>query len=206
MEAKLKLDSVLEKQRKRYLLLLRIYELTDGDERKILMLETPEGLDENEVMTIVDYLSGEGLVQHLADEAPLIRISHQGVVEVEQSLLNPQGSTEHFAAPVIQHYHGNVGSVQTGNAAVANVTQNIGDREISDLLKQLRQHLADEPEASREGNELVDGLQAEVKANSPNRSRVRLYLKGLETFVKDSGKNLLVEIASKVISNQIGLP
>src|SRR6266536_2749222 len=102
MEAKLKLDSVLEKQRKRYLLLLRIYELTDGDERKILMLETPEGLDEKEVMTIVDYLTGEGLVQRLADEAPLIRISHQGVVEVEQSLLNPQEPTEHFSAPVIQ--------------------------------------------------------------------------------------------------------
>src|SRR5947207_4816613 len=134
MQAKTRLDSLLEKQRKRYLVLDKIYELTDGDESKILMLEPPEEIDSNEVLSIVRYLAGEGLVESLADEAPLLRISHQGVVEVEDSRLNPQEQTEHFSAQVIQHFHGTVGSVQTGNQKVANVAQEMGDSRVLEVL------------------------------------------------------------------------
>jgi hypothetical protein len=206
MEANTKLDSLLEKQRKRYLLLDKIYELTNGDESKILMLEAPEELDSKEVLSIVRYLAGEGLVDSLADEAPLLRISHRGVVEVENSRLNPREPTEHFSAQVIQHFHGNVGSVQTGNQNVANVMQKIGDPQLLDLLREVRRHLkGDTADVRREGSELLDGLEAEVNASSPSESRIKLYLKGLGNFVMDTGKDLLVEIGSKVITNQIGL-
>jgi hypothetical protein len=207
MEANIKLDSILEKQRKRYSLLLRIYELTDGDESKIITLEATDELDSKEILSIVDYLAGEGLVESLADEAPLLRISHRGVVEVEDSLLNPRNPTEHFAAQVIQYFNGTVGSVLTGNQNVANVRQEIADPQILDLLRELRRHLADErSDVHREGSELLEGLEAEVNALSPSESRINLYLKGLGAFVKDTGKDLLVEIGSKLITNQIGLP
>ena len=206
MEANTRLDSLLEKQRKRYLLLDKIYELTDGDESKILMLEAPEELDSKEVLSIVRYLAGEGLVDSLADEAPLLRISHRGVVEVEYSRLNPREPTEHFSAQVIQHFHGTVGSVQTGNQNVANVRQEIGDPQLVDLLREVRRHLKGETsDVQREGSELLDGLEAEVNASSPSESRIKLYLTGLGNFVKDTGKDLLVEIGSKLITNQIGL-
>jgi hypothetical protein len=199
------LDSIVEKQKKRYSLLLKIYELTDGDEAKPIMLETPG--PEAELLSAIDYLSGEGLVESLADGVPFVRISHQGVVEVEKSITNPREPTEHFLPQVIQYFYATVGSVQTGEQSVAYVSQNIGNPEVLQLVEMLRSHLDNGSlESEREGNELVDGLQGEVKAVSPNQSRVKLYLKGLETFMKDSGKELLVEIASKVISNQIGLP
>jgi len=208
MEARIRLDSILEKQRKRYLLLLKIYELTGGDESKMMMLEVPEGLNSEEVQSIVDYLAGEGLVESLADEAPLLKITHRGVVEVEQSLLNPKEPTEHFSQQVIQNFHGPVASVQTGNQSVSNVTQTIsGDPHLIDLIQQLRHHIVDEtPEKQREGYELLEGLQSEVIASGPSESRMRLYLKGLGSFVKDTGKDLLVEIGSKVIGGQLGLP
>ena len=205
MQAKTRLDSLLEKQRKRYLVLDKIYELTEGDESKILMLEPPEEIDANEVLAIIIYLAGEGLVESLADEAPLLRISHRGVVEVEDSRLNPREATEHFPAQVIQHFHGTVGSIQVGDQNIANVSQKLDPR-VADLLRDLRLHLANESEdPGREGNELLDGLQAEVNTSNPSESRIKLYLRGLAVFVKDTGKDLLVEIGSKLITGQIGL-
>jgi hypothetical protein len=208
MEANLRLDSILEKQKKRYLLLHRIYELTDGDESKILELESPEGLRPEEIQSIVDYLAGEGLVESLANEAPLLSITHRGVVEVEKSLLKPQEPTEHFPPQVFQLFQGPVGSVQTGNHNVANIAQNISeDSHIGELVEQLRHHIVDDtPEKQREGNELLEGLQSEVSLPSPSKSRIRLYLNGLGSFVKDTGKDLLVQIGSRVIGNQLGLP
>ena len=73
MENNPTLASIIEKQKKRYALLLRIYELTDGDETKMVLLEAPDGVNSSEVQSIVDYLAGEGLVESLADEAPLVR-------------------------------------------------------------------------------------------------------------------------------------
>jgi predicted transcriptional regulator len=208
METNIRLSSVLEKQKKRYELLHKIYELTDGDESKMIQLEIPENLDRNEVQSIIDYLSGEGLVESLADEGLLLSITHRGVVELEKSLVNPKESTEHFPTQVIQHFHGLVGSVQTGNQNVANVTQSISvGADVSELLRQLRQHITDEtPEKQQDGIELLEGLESEIKTPNQSKSRIKLYLKGLGSFVKDTGKDLLVEISSKLISNQLGLP
>jgi hypothetical protein len=200
MVNRIRLDSILEKQKKRYGLLLRVYELTGGDEAKILMLEAPE-LDSNEVQSIVLYLAGEGLVQSLADEAPLLRITHRGVVEVEESLLNPKQSTEHFLPQVIQHFHGDVGSVQTGNQNVANVVQNLAsDADMLALLRELRRHIVDEPaEKQQQGLELLEGLEIEVKAETQSKPRMKVFLEALGTFVKDTGQKLLVEIGSRLV-------
>jgi hypothetical protein len=201
MKSKIQLDSIIQKQKKRYELLLRIYELTNGDETKILMLEGSEESDSDEILSIVDYLAGEELVASLADEAPLVRITHRGVVEVEESLLNPKQPTEHFLSQVIQHFHGTVGAVQTGNQNVANVSQNISNEgEVAALLEELRRHIVDEPtEKQQQGMELLEGLEHEVNADNQSKPRIKLFLEGLGTFVKDTGQKVLVEIGSKLI-------
>ncbi len=98
--------------------------------------------------------------------------------------------------------------MQTGNQKVGNITQNIGgDSQLIALIQQLRHYIVDEtPEKQREGNELLEGLQSEIIAPSPSESRIRLYLKALGPFVRDGGKDLLVEIGSKVIGSQLGFP
>src|ERR1700674_1281967 len=93
-------DLIVEKQKKRYALLRKIYELTEGVESRIVELECPETLDLGEVLSIIDYLSAEGLVVQLSGNAPLVQISHRGVVEVEESVTNPNRPTEHFLAQV----------------------------------------------------------------------------------------------------------
>ncbi len=199
---------ILEKQKKRYSLLLKIYELTEGDENKIIQLDVPEELSTDEVQSAVDYLEGEGLVRSLADEGLLLEITHRGVVELEQSLLNPKESTEHFPQQVIQHFHGVIGSVQTSNQNIAHVTQSFDAKpDVIELLRQLRQHIVNEtPEKQQEGIELLEGLESEIKSPNQSKSRIRLYLEGLGSFMKDTGKDLLVEISSKVISGHLNLP
>lgn len=205
MNAGAQLDSIIDKQKKRYSLLRKLYELTDGVETKITLLEAPEGIDQRELWSIIDYLSSERLLKQLAGNAPLVQISHRGVLEIEDSIVSPHKPTEHFLPQVINFY-GNVGSVQSGNKNVANVSQNIGDPSMVELLQELRRHLNSETtESKREGNEVLDGLEAELTSNNPNQSRIKFYPKGLSNFVTDTGKSLLVEIGSKIISNQIGL-
>ncbi len=208
METNVRSSSILEKQRKRYELLLKIYELTDGDENKMIQLEIHEDLSPIEVQSTIDYLAGEGLVNSLADEGLLLSITHRGVVELEKSLVNPQEPTEHFPSQVIQNFHGIVGSVQTGNQNVANVVQSINvGPDVIELLRQLRQHITDEtPEKRQAGIELLEGLESEIKVPNQSKSRLKLYLEGLGSFVKDTGKDLLVEIGSKLIGKQLGLP
>lgn len=199
-----RLESIVQKQKVRYGLLLRIYELTDGDETQILNLEIPEGLeglDSREALSALDYLAGEGLLKSLANEAPLVSITHLGVVEVEKSLLSPKQPTEHFSPQVIQqHFHGAVGAVQTGNQNVANISQNISDQDVIGLLEELKLHMVDEPpERQRQGIELLEGLEHEIRAPEQSKPRIRLFLEGLGSFVKDTGQKLLVEIGSRLI-------
>jgi len=208
MGTSIRLDSILEKQKKRYSLLHKIYELTDGDESKIIQVEVPKEMEPEELQSAIDYLAGEGLVDSFADQALLLQITHRGVVELEKSFLNPKEPTEHFSPKVIQHFHAPVGSVQTGNQNIANVVQNIGvDADVLELLGHLRQHIISESiEKHQEGIELLDGLESEIKIPNQSKSRIKLYLEGLGSFVKDTGKDLLVEISSRLISDQLSLP
>jgi hypothetical protein len=40
----------------------------------------------------------------------MVAITHRGTVEVERSIASPDEPTEHFQAPVIQHFYAPVGA------------------------------------------------------------------------------------------------
>jgi hypothetical protein len=109
------LESIIEKQKLRYQILRKMYEIAGDDLtyiiRPALLYET-EGTTKDEIIRVLDYLRAEGLVKHDVGE---ITISHEGVKEIEDSIQNPNKSTEHFMSVIIQHFYGNVeGGVQVG--------------------------------------------------------------------------------------------
>jgi hypothetical protein len=108
------LASIVAKQTKRYRTLLEMYEITDGNAGKDVHPSTLRerlGLSEDELHRVFDYLDAEGLIKRGAS----LQISHKGIIEIEDSIQNPNRRTEHFMSVVIQHFYGNVaGGVQGG--------------------------------------------------------------------------------------------
>lgn len=92
------MESIEEKRAQRLKFMRALYEVTDGDE---LARTSSRELGTNLELTLkqtelaVQYLVGEELVSDAA-MGGVISITHGGVVEVEEALLNPFHATRHF--------------------------------------------------------------------------------------------------------------
>lgn len=210
----MKMNKMLEQNKdKQYEVLRWVFDKVDGRQYIPAFLRelTSDNSDftEVELIKISDYLSGEGLIKQIDDSGLLVQLTHKGIVEIHNSIKNPQKSTEHFPAPTIQNFNtfnAPVGSVQQGNQNVANVQQNFGmeTEDIIRLLNELKEHISDANK--QEGFEYIEGLETEVKSEKPSESRMKLFLKGLGGVVKDTGKELLIEVGKKVITGEIQFP
>ncbi|MCA1634479.1 MAG: hypothetical protein LC802_12485 [Acidobacteria bacterium] len=200
------MTNLQEKQRQRYLVLSKLYELTDGEPvRRIEADELREatGLTEVTFHDAVQYLRGEGL---LKTSNLVLELTHEGLVEYERSLEKPDVPTEHFPVQVIQQFNAPVGAVQTGTHATANVVQNIGSSAgmVLELLAQLRRDIETTlpPAEQVEALELVEGIEEEARSEKPRTTRVKAFLKGLGNFALSTASNAL----ATAIAQQFGLP
>jgi hypothetical protein len=105
------------KLRNRYLMLRKLYERSEGSERvniKFFDLAKEEGLSEKDARDICDYLLSEGLIGDRRAGGG-VAISHKGIVEIEQSISNPEWPTEHFPTTIVQNFNAPIyGGIQTG--------------------------------------------------------------------------------------------
>lgn len=119
------LNKVLEKQTKRLKVLRGIYLITDGVTDEIIELYNyPEIIDIRgaELIRILEYLEREKLIESLDvlsnylsnGGSPDVKITHQGVIEIEAAITKPHQRTEHFVEQVIMNFYGQIGAVQTG--------------------------------------------------------------------------------------------
>lgn len=195
-----------EKQRRRYLVLSKLYELTDGEPVRLAEADAVReatGLDEVTFHEAVQYLRGEGL---LKTSNLVLELTHAGIVEYERSLERPDAPTEHFPVQVIQQFNAPVGAVQTGTHATANVVQQVGAGvgEVLELLGHLRRDIeATLPDEERaEALELVEGIEEEARSEKPRTARVKAFMKGLGNFALSTASNAL----ATAIAQQFGLP
>jgi hypothetical protein len=200
------MTNLQEKQRQRYLVLSKLYELTDGE--PVRLVEADEvreamGLTEVTFHEAVQYLRGEEL---LKTSNLVLELTHKGLVEYERSLARPDAPTEHFPVQVIQQFNAPVGAVQTGAHATANVVQNVGVSagEVLDLLARLRRDIEVTlpAEEQSEALELVEGIEEEARSEKPRTTRVKAFLKGLGNFALSTASNAL----ATAIAQQFGLP
>ena len=68
-------------------------------------------------------------------------------------------------------------------------------------MRELRVHIFDEKK--QEGLALIESLEKEVKSEKRSEPTIKLFLKGIGEFVKDTGKEILVEIGKKIITGEI---
>jgi hypothetical protein len=168
------------RQRARYAVLREIYNRSGVDRAAYFSAQQisdaiPLGIQE--VEAALDYLAGEGLIQDFSTGAEAVAITHEGIVEFEKSLQAPQEPTEHFPTTVIQHFHGAVGVVQTGNHNTANVIQRISatDAELARILTAIESTSRHQPEEKRvEIDAHLADIREEMAKPGPERKPLRL--------------------------------
>jgi hypothetical protein len=102
-----------EKQKNRWLMLRKVYEITEGisGTRFVNMYEVGKelGWDRPRTESVLDYLEGEGLLKSKYIGGGIV-ITHQGVMEVEEAEQNPDKKTLHFPPNIINNIYGdNIG-------------------------------------------------------------------------------------------------
>lgn len=103
------LERGLEKQKQRYYLLRELYQRVGTAECSIeeclALAAAYLGLDPEEAEEVLLYLEGESLLERLG-QGQIIAIAEKGMEEIERSLSQPDESTEHFSAPIIESFQG----------------------------------------------------------------------------------------------------
>jgi predicted transcriptional regulator len=120
------LQIVEERERKRYSLLKTIYDASGDDTSDGIRYSeafAKAGLEEDEGHDILEYLMQRGLMSNRTGIGWLA-LSHQGIVEMEQSIMHPEQPTEHFRSDVVQRFYAAVGVVQNAVQSISRRTQN----------------------------------------------------------------------------------
>jgi len=194
----------------RYHLLRRAHELTGGARDcsfNFMQLGQEAGFSPEETRLAMQYLIGEGLLKPRT-LAGAVSITHQGVVEIENSIRKPNDPTDHFDPPTFTMVNNNtfnapVGAVQHGAGSVANVTQNVSTNVSNDvkvLLTQLRDQVDQSPSETRdEATSMIGELEQEAGSATPTKWKVRALLAGLGTILSGTASNLLSDLAIKLL-------
>ena len=117
------MSSLEELRKERFQFLHRLYEKTGGDQHKVIdmwELGRQLGFDKDKTGKIHQYLLGEYLIE-TASLGGTIRVTHYGVIEVEEALSRPEEPTEFFPpVNIINIHHMQNSQIQQG---VINSTQ-----------------------------------------------------------------------------------
>lgn len=194
------MDKLLEdKRRKRFLLLRKLYELTDGVPARHLInirqIGPDIGLDPEEALNTFEYLKGEGLAKWMA-LGGVGTITHWGVKEVEEALEGRE--TGHFPSNIVIISGSPGANVVAGSGNTVsqhNVTiHGTASEKLAETLKQVATTLPSEAEelleaASKdEPNQLEVANKASMLANQGPEWKM-----ALSSFAKSVGSGLLVE-------------
>lgn len=190
------LQIIQQKQAKRYSMLLKLWEAVDCKEHKtvdFMKVAKGAGFNEEEAEEIYIYFMNEGFFGNRIVRWG-VSLSHKAILEIEQSISNPNRDTEHFTSSVIQNFNAPVGSVQTAPHSTSNVTQNFGANvsEVLNLIQELRQNFQTlPPDRREEAIEIIDALEEEVQSSAPRKGRLKAFLNQLASFTADTASDVL---------------
>ena len=199
-----------QKQKRRYQLLLELWKAVEGREHKnvdFMLVAKNAGFEESEAKEIYNYFMNEGFFSNRI-VVWIVSLSHRAIVEIENSITQPTQATEHFPPTVIQHFHSQVGSVQTGANSTAYVNQNIGGdiSEILQIIEKLREQFNKLPyEENQEAIDVIDALSEEVKSPQPNKGRVKAFLTAAKSFATDVTSSTLATTLAEAIAKGLGI-
>lgn len=205
------------KKANRAVFMNRLYQYTDGNTTSIVPADALLGdmqLSQDQAENLVDYLRREGLIEiRSMGSPPPISITHQGVVEVEQSMQQPELPTEHFPpVATVLTIHGNVvGSniAQASQQATQTLTYTIEQQQdLAQALEQVRALLdeglpdTDDEQALRSD---VQTIEAQLTSPRPNAAIVQAALSSVVAVLTVmTGDSQLAQAALEAVKPFLG--
>lgn len=206
------LEKVEERERKRYSLLKTLYDnVGDSTHGGIRYTEAFQKalLDEDEGHDIFEYLVEKGLISKHTGIG-WFALSHQGIREMEQSILHPQENTDHFKSGVVQRFYAAVGVVQNAANSTVHVSQNNemmeqalnADQQLvlarQDKRRRMMRRIYDKADGNISNHIYYDEIQEEEGLTKPEFDAVFDYFKE-EGLVNDRYSGGVFEITQRGI-------
>lgn len=208
MLARMAIYDLLEHQREILRLMVRMYEETgDGvfyysatSTAVIVFFQAQPGKEQTQINVRfgdLDALAAEGLVLLRYNTRGNLtggQIRHSAVEAVKNDFQKPVAAA---AAGTFNTFYAPVGAFHSGpgNISIDTQTVSVTPAELADAMKGLAEAIASMHGAARaEAAELLDDLQAELRAQVPKQSRVKASLLAIWTVAKDAvavGANLV---------------
>jgi len=198
--------------------------MTGGDHGKrvlIRQISEPLNMTEDESRVIVQYLSGEGLLEVTTHGFNVPRysdaslyIKHAGVVEVEEALSKPEQPTKHFPVNVVNNIQ--IGTMTNSNIVQAgeNATQTVmmsqeSKKEISEIVMLLKKFVANQEIQQEKRDELkseISTIESQINSPKPKSGIISESLSSAKSIL-ESASNIAVTVAPVVaqISTILGM-
>lgn len=178
-----------KKKRDRFKFLKTVYKESKGEEGYIFnMWEIGNslGFSREETSSIFNYLEGEGLLVPMALGGGF-SITHFGILEIEESLSEPNKSTEHFLP--FNQYNITIGNMSGGAVQQGNINSNINilsNETISNIenyVSSFKKFLAEEISNNELRDELladIETLSQQSKSPKPKSSIMKVTLNSIK--------------------------
>lgn len=206
------MDKLQELKEKRFQFIHKLYEASAGDEHYIVNeqdIGKVLNLPEKEIPKVSQYLVGEGLIKYRA-LGGFIAITHEGVIEVENALSEPDKPSHYFPPVNIINIHhmegsqiqqGTIGSIQQGTFSIEN------EKQLSEFIKLLKTKLH-ELEISRVDKSEIEAdvltIEAQIKSSRPKTGIIRESLKSIKRILEGASSGVIATGLLKLLSTLLG--
>lgn len=203
--------TIQERKKQRFEFLKFIYSVTGGNESRPVdgkVVGNEIGITNDNALNIIQYLIGEGLLE--PNGAGLrVTITHQGVVEVEEAIENPDKPTEHFL-PMNNYI--NIGSminssIQQGSPGAIQTFENkvkAATPDIKSFIVELKEAINKLNLTVEAQNEMMAEIQTvEIQSNSPKPKHtiIQESLKTIKTILE----GVAVEACAPLFIQKVGI-
>lgn len=197
-----------QKKKNRFLFLELLYKDSNGDIGAMFnMWEVGEELqiERNETRQIVDYLTGENLIESRALGGG-IGLTHWGIKEVEEALENPDKPTEHFLPINIINIGSMTNSTLQQSTTNSTINFNLENHKIADLgevinsLKDIQDTLNISVDIHKELISEIQTLESQIQSPRPKNIIISESLKTIKTVLESVAGNALTPIIVEQIT------
>ena len=190
--------------------LQKLYDTTDGNSASMVdmwELGSELGFDRGKIHNIVDYLTNEGLIEPKA--LGVIAITHDGIIEIEDSQSDPDSPTRHFLPVNVIHIENmNNSAIQQGTS-YSTQTNNFNVDKTGDLkriiteIENIKEQITLDRLVFDELVCEIDTVKSQIKSPKPKNIVVIESLKSIRSILEGVAGNTVTPIIIGMINNLI---